>query len=73
MEPIVSTETTEINLTHDYPYVRQHKTIIHSMKPMVYFKCQHCGATFSTTDWMLTKGRHHSASCPCCPYRAWAS
>ena len=38
----------------------------------VTFNCQHCGASFRTTNWRRTKGRHYSASCPCCLYSAWA-
>lgn len=46
-------------------------TIISGPKEIL-FRCKHCGAVFKTTNWLRTKGRHYSASCPCCPYSAWA-
>lgn len=50
--------------------VRYDATIIHNLKSMKTFRCQHCESRFSTTNWKRTP-RGYSASCPCCPYTAW--
>lgn len=54
------------------PRYNPNTTTIISNKPAIRFTCKYCKTTFETTEWLLTKGRHHSAKCPCCPYTAWA-
>ena len=39
---------------------------------IVTFTCRHCGTKFRTTEYRYTRKNHYSASCPCCPYSAWA-
>ena len=54
------------------PTRKDDNAVIISGKPKVQFTCKHCRTTFETSNWTLTKSRHHSAKCPCCPYTAWA-
>ena len=65
-----STKTVTINANGDLTVRDNTTTILRGSKP-IRFYCKHCGAIFVTTNH--TKTRHgHSASCPCCPYAAWA-
>ena len=75
-------EQKVINLTNYFKSTKQEKnmenkkeessTIIISDRKKIRFICQHWGAELITTNWFRTKGRQYSASCPCCPYSAWA-
>ena len=51
--------------------MRTRTTTILRSKIQRKFYCNHCGAIFITTNYNKTK-HGHSASCPCCPYRAWS-
>ncbi len=77
------TKSTEVKVTKEEPAkiiqkestVELPDTIIikkGQIDNRVTFRCAHCGTVFSTTNWFRTRGKHHSAKCPCCPYQAWA-
>lgn len=72
MMPIVESVNTTIDLNSEMPFIRHNVTRVISTKPIVRFTCAHCKSVFETTNWTKTKGNNYSASCPCCPYRAWA-
>ena len=75
MFKMTKTTMDELRIEYDKSEkVEQPATIIleNPKEKRVIFRCSHCGAKFSTTEWVRTRNRHYSASCPCCPYRAWA-
>ena len=72
MEPTIKSEMMTVNVRNGNLSVRHNMTKIISGPSIVKFTCAHCGTVFETTNWSRTKGRHYSASCPCCPYQAWA-
>lgn len=72
MEPIIKSEMIAAKIGNGNVSLQHNMTEIISGPPAVKFTCQHCGTVFRTTNWYRTRGRHYSATCPCCPYQAWA-